>query len=149
MSVNNLLETHDTLCAKAKAIMVNKNHDYRGGSGDPFANFRGSSAFGIDPVVGILLRMQDKMQRIKTFAEKGELKVKGEGIEDAIIDLINYSVLAHGMCQEERAVKPETWEITVAPQAAVTNWYEPEADSGDVARFSGYGGVVTRDSYNV
>ena len=103
MSVEHLIESHEKLCQKARSIMHAKNHDYRGGSGDPFANFRGSTSFGIDPIVGILLRMQDKMQRIKTFAEKGQLQVKGEGVEDAIVDLINYSVLMYGLCQEKRA----------------------------------------------
>jgi len=95
-----ILLEHTKLCDKARKIMEDKNHDYRGGSGDPFANFRGSTQFGINPVVGILLRMQDKMMRIKTFCEKGQLKVKGEGVEDAILDLINYSVLMKGIIDE-------------------------------------------------
>lgn len=106
--VEELLAAHDKLTSAAKSIMRAKNHDYTSGSGDPFANFRGSSALGIDPVVGILLRMQDKMQRVKTFVEKGELQVKGEGVEDAIIDLINYSVLMYGLSQESRAYPGST-----------------------------------------
>jgi hypothetical protein len=98
-----LVELHHHLCDSARKIMEAKNHDYRGGSGDPFANFRGSTSLGIDPILGIMLRMQDKMMRIKTFAEKGTLKVKGEGVDDALMDLINYTVLLGGLCHEERA----------------------------------------------
>ncbi len=92
-----LIDRHMDLCQKARDIMVAKNHDYRGGTGDPFANFRGSTTFGIHPAVGILLRMQDKQMRIKTFVEKNALMVKGEGIDDAILDIINYAVLLQGM----------------------------------------------------
>lgn len=98
----NLVEFHKELTKQAFDIIEAKNHDYRGGTGDPFANFRGSTVFGIDPIVGILLRMQDKMMRIKTFAEKKQLLVKGEGVRDAILDIINYSVLIAGMLEEQQ-----------------------------------------------
>jgi hypothetical protein len=95
-----IIATHQRLADKARQLMESKNHDYRGGTGDPFANFRGSVTFGINPIIGIMLRMQDKMMRIRTFAEKGQLQVKGEGVEDAILDLINYSVLIAGMVED-------------------------------------------------
>ncbi len=64
-----------------------KNNDY-GGADDPFKNFR---EFG---ELGILVRMSDKFARIKTaLAEKRELQVKDEVIEDTIIDLAVYAVI--------------------------------------------------------
>jgi hypothetical protein len=60
-----------------------------------------SEALGVPAAVGILLRMSDKMQRIRTFAERGELKVDGEGLEDACLDMINYSVLVYGVLTED------------------------------------------------
>jgi hypothetical protein len=90
----------DYLHKAGKEIMMKKNHDYRGGTGDPYANFRGSVQFGIHPVNGIMLRVQDKLMRIKTFVEKGELHVHGEGIEDALVDVTNYMALIHGMIIE-------------------------------------------------
>lgn len=95
-----LLELHHSLCKEASDLMEKKNHDYTSGSGDPFANFRGSEYLGIHPAVGVMLRMQDKMQRVKTFVEKGELKVKGESVKDAAIDLINYTILLYGIISE-------------------------------------------------
>jgi len=80
--------------------MQRKNHDYTSGSGDPFANFRGSEFLGIHPVLGMQLRQQDKMMRVKTFVEKGELLVKGESVLDAILDQINYLVLQYAYIQE-------------------------------------------------
>jgi len=95
-----LLQLHTDLCDKAREIMKSKNHDYRGGTGDPFSNFRDSVGLGVHPVIGIMLRMRDKQKRIKTFVEKGELKVQGEGVLDAILDQINYLVLQYGMIKE-------------------------------------------------
>lgn len=97
-----LFMKHDELCSKARDLMRQKNHDYRGGGGDPYANFRSAPQLGITPVQGILLRMNDKMMRVKTFDEKGELQVKDEGLEDALIDIINYAVLIGGLIQEEK-----------------------------------------------
>ena len=90
----------DILHDAASEIMNKKNHDYRGGTGDPYKNFRGSDLFSIHPIVGVLLRMQDKMMRIQTFVEKGQLKVKGESVFDALVDLTNYTALIYGMIQE-------------------------------------------------
>jgi hypothetical protein len=81
--------------------MKAKNHDYTGGD-DPFSNFRSSEQLGIHPVVGILLRMQDKIKRINTFATKGELKVKDESVNDAVEDIINYAILIKGMLSEKK-----------------------------------------------
>ena len=96
-----IIALHRELTEKSRSIMARKNHDYANGGGDPFTNFRGSSNLGIDPILGIMLRMQDKMQRIRTFVEKGTLKVVGESVEDAVLDLINYSVLMAGMIKEK------------------------------------------------
>jgi hypothetical protein len=40
--------------------------------------------------------------RIKTFDEKGELKVENEGVEDALIDVQNYMDLIYGLIKEAR-----------------------------------------------
>ena len=96
-----LLDTHQQLTLEAFELMKTKNHDYTSGGGDPFANFRMASAMGISPVTGICLRIGDKLQRLRTFAEKGELHVKGEGVRDAALDIINYAVLCYGLSMEE------------------------------------------------
>jgi hypothetical protein len=57
----NPLYHHDRLTKASREIMMKKNHDYRGGTGDPYANFRGSTLLGINNINGILLRVQDKM----------------------------------------------------------------------------------------
>jgi hypothetical protein len=98
----NPLYCKDYLYEKGRNIMMAKNHDYRGGSGDPYANFRGSVNLGINPIVGILLRVEDKIQRIRTFASKGKLMVENEGVEDALVDVQNYMDLIYGLIKEAR-----------------------------------------------
>ncbi len=78
-----------------------KNSDYTNGAG-PFANFDKSSEVGIDPLKGLVLRMSDKMQRIYSYCNKGELQVVGEGVEDSFEDLIGYSLIALAMLEEKK-----------------------------------------------
>tara|TARA_Y100001973_G_C5209218_1_gene344296 strand:+ start:32242 stop:32571 length:330 start_codon:yes stop_codon:yes gene_type:complete len=100
MDIKRLLELHEETCGEAFAIMRAKNHDYTSGSDDPFANFRASSFLGIHPIVGVCVRVVDKLQRIRTFAEQGTLQVKGESVSDACRDVINYMVLIQGIASE-------------------------------------------------
>jgi len=84
--------------------MRTKNSDYTGGRGstDPFANFKSSTVIGIHPVHGLLMRVLDKIQRIRSFVNDKELQVPDESVEDACHDIVNYAILALGMLKEER-----------------------------------------------
>lgn len=73
-----------------------KNNDYTGGASDPFSNFKSVEVLGIPTEVGFLTRMMDKMKRISSFVEKGELQVKDESVTDTLADLANYSCLLAG-----------------------------------------------------
>ena len=99
--IEHLMTKGADLMEEARFLMTQKNHDYTSGSGDPFANFRTAANFDVHPAVGILMRMNDKMQRIRTFAERGKLEVDGEGLRDACIDMINYSVLVYALLTED------------------------------------------------
>lgn len=85
-----------------RSLIEAKNTDYTGGEDidDPFANFRQSEDLGVDPLVGLFIRMGDKFQRIKAFARTGKLAVPGEGVEDAIKDIMGYSLIALGLLSE-------------------------------------------------
>lgn len=74
-----------------KALHEKKAADYGLGK-DMLANCRGSTEFGLPAWVGVAVRMNDKMTRLKSFAQKGTLA--NESVEDSLIDLANYSVLA-------------------------------------------------------
>lgn len=73
---------------------IKKNADYSGDSGDAFHNFRMVEHLGIaDAGTAIMVRMSDKMARISSFLQKGELKVSDETVMDTCIDLANYAVI--------------------------------------------------------
>lgn len=97
---NHPIQHLDELYVAARTIMEKKNHDYRGGNGDPYSNFRGSKLYDVDPIIGILLRQGDKQKRIETFVRRGTLKVAGESVDDALIDIINYCALIRGLIKE-------------------------------------------------
>lgn len=70
-----------------------KNNDYAG-ENDPFRNFKMPAQFGFATVEqGFLTRMVDKVSRISTFVQKGELSIKEESVQDTLIDLATYSIL--------------------------------------------------------
>ena len=105
MNTKELLQLHDDTCKACKAIMQQKNSDYTGGKNatDIFANFNSSKILNIHPVQGLLLRLIDKVQRIRSFTNDKELKVADESVDDACDDIVNYAILAKAMLREERS----------------------------------------------
>lgn len=82
-----------------------KNDDYTGGADtpNPFANFDEANEFGVDPLVGLSVRMGDKMQRLKSFCNAGlSLETKGDTVADIFKDLIGYSTIALGMLERRK-----------------------------------------------
>ena len=81
---------HDVLAELAE-MHDRKQADY-GREGDPFSNVRASEDFGIPGWVGCMVRANDKMRRLQKAAGGGALA--NESIEDSLIDLAVYSVIA-------------------------------------------------------
>lgn len=84
-----------------------KNADYTGGKDthNPFANFDASNEFGVDPLVGLSVRMSDKFQRLKAFCNDDlALTTKGDTAEDIFKDLIGYSAIALGMLHRTKSL---------------------------------------------
>ena len=104
MNIKQLEKLHKDTSKKCLEIMLKKNSDYTGGekSEDIFANFRTSETLGVNPVIGIMLRVMDKIQRIRSFTEDGQLKVQEESVDDACEDVVNYMILAKAMLKEQR-----------------------------------------------
>lgn len=120
MNTQQLLSIHEQLSEESRKIMEAKNHDYSGASGDPFANFRGSEFLGIHPVLGMQLRQQDKMMRVRTFVNKGELAVKNESVKDAILDQLNYLVLQYAYIVSTEGEKKNATKDGALTPGAIT-----------------------------
>lgn len=100
MKRERLMELHQELNTEGLAIMLAKNHDYTSNSGDPFANFRASEVLGIPATTSVLVRVLDKLMRVRAFIECGTLQVKTESVRDAIVDVRNYMVLLAGLFED-------------------------------------------------
>ena len=103
MKTDDLLEIHKETCDAARDIMRQKNSDYTGGSEatDALANFKASLSLNLHPVTGLLLRVQDKIMRIRSFVADGKLRVMNESVEDACDDIVNYAILCKALLREE------------------------------------------------
>jgi hypothetical protein len=89
--MNQVNEQFSGVLEEMLALHDRKNRDY-GTASDPFANVRASEEFGIPAWLGSVIRANDKMSRLKAFAQNGTLA--NEGVEDSLIDLANYAVIA-------------------------------------------------------
>ena len=89
------------LCDRLKAMHASKSRDYGCPSGnDPLANIRNGAEFvGIEHWKGAMVRLSDKVTRLATFNATGRLG--HEGVEDTLLDLASYALLALLLYQEE------------------------------------------------
>lgn len=74
--------------SKALALFEKKNADY----GDAFAKYG---------VIGVLMRIEDKIQRSISITKQGVNLVKDERIEDTLLDLHNYAAMALMLLDED------------------------------------------------
>jgi hypothetical protein len=65
----------------ALELFRKKNSDY----GDAFAKFG---------VIGVLMRIEDKIQRSLSITKNGVILVDDESIKDTLLDLHNYAAMA-------------------------------------------------------
>ncbi len=69
-------------------IFRKKNIDY----GDAFAKYG---------VIGVLMRIEDKIQRAMSITKNGVNLVNDEGIRDTLLDLHNYAAMALMLLDEQ------------------------------------------------
>lgn len=78
---NHRVEQLKTVQNEALELFTKKNADY----GDAFAKYG---------VIGVLMRIEDKLQRSVSITKNGVNLIKDEGIRDTLIDLHNYAAMA-------------------------------------------------------
>jgi hypothetical protein len=66
---------------EALELFTRKNADY----GDAFAKFG---------IIGVLVRIEDKIQRALSISNTGVTLVNDEGLRDTLLDLHNYAAMA-------------------------------------------------------
>ena len=78
-----------------------KQADY-GADDDPFANVRASEEWGLPAWVGAMVRANDKVRRLQTYAKKGTLA--NEGVKDSFLDLAVYAIIGYILFEEQEVL---------------------------------------------
>lgn len=88
------------LLEELRTLHLSKSQDY-GSESDPLANIRQGAEFvGIEAWRGCMVRVADKVQRLRTYCRTGRLV--HEGVRDTLLDLAAYSLLAIVLFDEGR-----------------------------------------------
>jgi hypothetical protein len=77
----NRVQQMEAIQAEALSLFKKKNADY----GDAFSKFG---------VIGVLMRIEDKIQRALSIKKNGINLVNDESMRDTLIDLHNYAAMA-------------------------------------------------------
>lgn len=80
----NKITKHEELLKKLSELYKTKNSDYGDSVSETYKKY-GLTSF--------LVRMEDKLNRVRTIG-RIEAKVKDEKLEDTLLDLANYALLA-------------------------------------------------------
>ena len=78
---NKRIEDMKRIQSQALSLFIKKNRDY----GDAFAKFG---------VIGVLMRIEDKIQRSLSITKNGITLVNDESMKDTLLDLHNYAAMA-------------------------------------------------------
>ena len=85
----NRVEQMKEIQKKALQLFTKKNIDY----GDSFAKYG---------VIGVLMRIEDKIQRSLSITKNGVNLVNDEGIKDTLLDLHNYAAMGLMLLEENK-----------------------------------------------
>ena len=97
----NRVEQMKTIQQEALELFTKKNNDY----GDAFAKYG---------VIGVLMRIEDKLQRSMSITKNGVHLVKEEGIRDTLLDLHNYAAMALMLLDTpDEGLEPSTTRLKV------------------------------------
>ncbi len=93
-SNTNRVEEMANIQKEGLELFRKKNQDY----GDAFANYG---------VIGVLVRMGDKIARLQSITTKSISLINSESLRDTLIDLHNYSAMAIMLLDEDKKKKEE------------------------------------------
>jgi hypothetical protein len=89
------------LLDKMRETHIAKSNGYSGKDNpDTWANFRESKRFGVTPFLGCLIRLSDKFVRISNLVRDNTNDTIGESLEDTLIDMASYCLIAICLLRE-------------------------------------------------
>ena len=80
-----------------------KQSDY-GRDEDPFYNIRQSANWGVEPWVGALIRLDDKVGRLRNLIRNGG-ELQNESVEDSLDDIAVYAWIARVLLGESKSAR--------------------------------------------
>lgn len=83
MNTQDKIQAHKDICVKMNDTYIRKNKDY----GNAFVKVRAKFPNAI------LIRLNDKLNRLESLYESGEQFVVDETLDDTLLDLANYCVM--------------------------------------------------------
>ena len=89
MNSNNRISHMESIQKEGLELFKKKNADY----GDAFSNYG---------VIGVLVRMGDKISRLQSITTKQISLINTESLRDTLIDLHNYSAMAIMLLDEKK-----------------------------------------------
>ena len=89
----NRVQQLESIQTKAKELFEKKNADY----GDAFAEFG---------LIGVLVRIEDKIKRSLSISKSQIQLIDDEKIEDTLLDLHNYAAMALMLMKEKSSITP-------------------------------------------
>ena len=112
---------------EAKELFERKNADY----GDAFADYG---------MVGVLVRLGDKVRRCQSISNKGVNVVNDEAMRDTLIDLHNYAAMAIMLYDEKEKGEEENTQksnqsVSAPPFTDIEGWrkiFEKEQNVSEV-----------------
>lgn len=87
----NRVEQLESIQTTARELFKKKNADY----GDAFAEFG---------LIGVLVRIEDKIKRSLSISKSNIQLIDDEKLEDTLLDLHNYAAMALMLMQEEKGL---------------------------------------------
>lgn len=114
------IEQHKEIINEIHDLYVRKNADYGNSVHDTYERY-GLTSF--------LVRMEDKLNRVRTLNHSKEVKVKDEKIEDTLLDLANYAILAVIELKNEKIKETSSFD-THYPKFSVSTNSTPIKEEG-------------------
>lgn len=109
VTLEEVLKTHEELCANARSVIETKGHDYnreQQKGGDTLFNLTVAKLLGVTDTTtqSILVRLGDKYMRLVSLTKdpNTEVSVKDESVRDTVEDTINYVIYLYLKYLEEK-----------------------------------------------
>lgn len=95
MTIEELIAFHNEVCQTALNLMVEKNHDY----GSSWERDRATT------LTDTIAHKVDRIRNIENLLARGETPKVHEGIDQELLDIINYSIMRYYKWKQEGSIK--------------------------------------------